>query len=57
MAACEMSADSDVLISTGEKIINQRGFTVAHIDDRGATVKRHLLYENERSLKVGDDTS
>jgi len=44
--------DGDVLVSAGEKVIDQRGFTAANINDRSRPTRSRLLYQGERRLKV-----
>jgi hypothetical protein len=44
--------DVDGLVSTGEKVIDQGGFTAADVDDRGGATNSRLLYQGERGLKV-----
>src|ERR1700757_396736 len=44
--------DRDVLVSAGEKIINQCGFTAADINDRRRATSSRLLNQSERGLKV-----
>jgi len=44
--------DSYVLVSAGEKVIDQCGFTATDVDDRSRATNSRLLYQSERGFKV-----
>ena len=44
--------DGDVLISAREKVVHERGFTTAHIDNRCRLPRSNLFCKAERLLKV-----
>jgi hypothetical protein len=44
--------DSDALVSAGQKVIDQCGFTAADVYDGSRATSSPLFYERERGLKV-----
>jgi hypothetical protein len=44
--------DGNLLVSTGEKVINQRRFTPAHVDDGLRATSSRLFYKRKRRFKV-----
>jgi hypothetical protein len=48
--------DRHIVVSAGNQIIDQRGFTTSHVDDRGGTLIGHTFDQGIRKSSSAADT-